>query len=173
MFHREIFFLHGLPWWLRRERICLQCRRHWFDLWVGRIPWGREWQPAPAFLPMDEFYGWSSLVGYSPKVRKESDTTEWLTCIHTCTHAQSLRCVQLCDLTGCSPPASPSMEFPRQERWSAVPFLSAGDLPNPGIEPTAPVSWIGRQILYCWVTWEALYTHTHTHTHTHFKFRPK
>ena len=31
-----------LPWWLRRERICLQCRRPGFDLWVGKIPWRRE-----------------------------------------------------------------------------------------------------------------------------------
>ena len=29
-----------------------------------------------------------------------------------------------------------SMVFPRQEYWSGLPFLSPGDLPNPGIEPT-------------------------------------
>jgi len=28
-----------------------------------------------------------------------------------------------------------SMEFPRQEYWSWLPFLSPGDLPNPGIKP--------------------------------------
>ena len=132
------------------------------------IPWGREWQPAPAFLPV-EFYGWSSLVGYSPKGRKESDTTECLTRIHTCTHAQSLRCVQLCDLTGCSPPASPSVEFPRQERRSGVPFLSAGDLPNPGIEPTAPASpeLAGRFFTAESLGKPCIHKHTHTHTHTH------
>ena len=27
-----------------------------------------------------------------------------------------------------------SMEFPRQESWSGLPFPSPGDLPNPGIE---------------------------------------
>ena len=27
-----------------------------------------------------------------------------------------------------------SMEFSRQEYWSRLPFLSPGDLPNPGIE---------------------------------------
>ena len=31
--------------------------------------------------------------------------------------------------------ASLSMEFYRQEYWSGLPFLSPGDLPNPGIEP--------------------------------------
>ena len=32
--------------------------------------------------------------------------------------------------------ASLSMGFPRQEYWSGLPFLSPGDVPNPGIEPT-------------------------------------
>ena len=34
--------------------------------------------------------------------------------------------------------APPSMRFSRQEYWSGLPFLSAGDLPNPGIEPGSP-----------------------------------
>ena len=32
---------------------------------VGKIPWRREWQPTPLFLP-GEFHGQRSLVGYSP-----------------------------------------------------------------------------------------------------------
>ena len=28
----------GLPWWLRWQRICLQCRRPGFNPWVGKIP---------------------------------------------------------------------------------------------------------------------------------------
>ena len=31
-----------------------------------------------------------------------------------------------------------SMGFPRQEYWSGLSFLSPGDLPDPGIEPTSP-----------------------------------
>ena len=31
--------------------------------------------------------------------------------------------------------APPSMGFSRQECWSGLPFLSPGDLPDPGIEP--------------------------------------
>ena len=34
--------------------------------------------------------------------------------------------------------APPSMGFSRQEYWSGVPFLSPGDLPDPGIEPRSP-----------------------------------
>ena len=31
-----------------------------------------------------------------------------------------------------------SMGFSRQEYWSELPFSSAGDLPDPGIEPRSP-----------------------------------
>ena len=55
-----------------------QCRRPWFNPWVGKIPWRRKWQPTPVFLPR-EFEGQRSLVGYGPWGLKESDTTEQLT----------------------------------------------------------------------------------------------
>ena len=45
-----------------------QCRRHKrreFDPGVGKIPWGREWQPTPVLLP-GKFHGQSSLGGCSP-----------------------------------------------------------------------------------------------------------
>ena len=32
------------------------------------------------------------------------------------------------------------MEFSRQENWSRLPFPTPGDLPDPGIKPTSPVS---------------------------------
>ena len=32
------------------ERIYLQCRRPWFDPWVGRILWRRDRLPTPVFL---------------------------------------------------------------------------------------------------------------------------
>ena len=56
-------------------RTCLQCRRLGFDPWVKKIPWRREWQPTPIFLPR-ESHGQRSLAGYSPEGRKKSDTTE-------------------------------------------------------------------------------------------------
>ena len=33
-----------------------------------------------------------------------------------------------------------SMGFPRQDYWSALPFPSPGDLPDPGIKPRSPSS---------------------------------
>ena len=31
-----------------------------------------------------------------------------------------------------------TMEFPRQESWSGLPFSTPEDLPNPGIDPVSP-----------------------------------
>ena len=68
----------GLPWWLRWKSVCPQWGRpEIFDPWAGKIPWRRKWQPTPVFL-LGESHGRRSLVGYSPRGRKESDTTERL-----------------------------------------------------------------------------------------------
>ena len=48
-----------------------------FYPWVGKIPWRREWQPAPVFLP-GESHGQRGLAGYSLWGCRESDTTERL-----------------------------------------------------------------------------------------------
>ena len=40
-----------------QSRRCKRCR---FDPWVGKIPWRREWQPPPVFLP-EELYRQRSL----------------------------------------------------------------------------------------------------------------
>ena len=49
--------------------------------------------------------------------------------------------------------ASLSMGFPRQENWSAFPFLSPGDLPDPGIKPVSPALASGFFTISA--TWEA------------------
>ena len=59
----------------QQQRICLQCKRCWFDPWVGKIPWMRAWQPSPVFLS-GESHGCNSLAGYSLQGCKESDTTK-------------------------------------------------------------------------------------------------
>ena len=38
----------------------------------------------------------------------------------------------------CTLPVPLSMEFFRQESWSALPFPSSGEIPHPGIEPAPP-----------------------------------
>ena len=74
-----------IPWWLRQLRICLQCRRLGSFSGLGRSPEEKGMAPppppnAPVFFPR-EFRGQRSLVGYSPRGRKESNMTEQL--IHT------------------------------------------------------------------------------------------
>jgi len=51
-------------------------------------------------------------------------------------------CTQLCPIP-CDPmghQAPLTMEFSRQEYWSGLPFLSPGDLPDPGFRPEPLVS---------------------------------
>ena len=55
----------GLPRWLSGRGSICQCRRHRFNLWVGKIPWRRKWQLSSVFLP-GESHGQRSLVSYSP-----------------------------------------------------------------------------------------------------------
>ena len=67
---------------------CGRCKRPGFDPWAGKTPWGREWQPAPVFLP-GRPHGQRSLVGYSPWGHKESDTTERV-CLHEHMHTHTI-----------------------------------------------------------------------------------
>ena len=48
--------------------------------------------------------------------------------------------VQLCDSADCSLPGCSAHGFSRQEYWNGLPFPPPGDFPDPGIEPTSPVS---------------------------------
>ena len=34
-----------------RIRLLMRHKRHGFDLWVGKTPWRRKWQPTLVFLP--------------------------------------------------------------------------------------------------------------------------
>ena len=58
-----------------------QCRRPGFNPWVQKIPWKREWQPAPVFL-LGKSHGQRSLVGYSTWDHNELNTTEQLTLLN-------------------------------------------------------------------------------------------
>ena len=63
----------GFPGLSGGEGACLRGRCE-FSPWVGKIPWRREWQPTPVFLP-GESYEQRSLVDYNPGRHKELDTT--------------------------------------------------------------------------------------------------
>ena len=63
-------------WWLKKWRICLRCRRLGLNPWDGKIPWRRDSQPTPVFLP-GEFHGQRSLVATVHGIA-ESNATEQL-----------------------------------------------------------------------------------------------
>ena len=72
--------LQGFPGGASGKEPPCQCKRHkrrGFNLWAGKIPWKRAWQPTPVFLP-GESHGQKSLAGYSPWGHNELDTTEQL-----------------------------------------------------------------------------------------------
>ena len=117
----------------------------------GRSPGEGNGKPTPVFLP-GKFHRWRSLVGYSPWVCKESDTTEQLhlhfsffkndnvdQIIKETRKVKSLSHVQLfANPWTVTYQAPSSMGFSRQEYWSWLPFPSPGDLKDPGIEPRSP-----------------------------------
>ena len=126
-------------------------RRHRFEPWVGKIPWRKERQPIPVFLPR-KFHGQRSLVDYNPWGCKESDITEHTCAVFPMTYdlgmdqhlaANSLLLLlshfshaQLfVTLWTVAHQAPLSMEFPRQKYWSGLPFPPPGDLSDPGMEP--------------------------------------
>ena len=67
-----------MPFWVKNLPAMQKMpKRSRFDPWFGKFPWRRRWQPTPVFLP-GEFHGQRSLVTYSLRGCKESDTTEQL-----------------------------------------------------------------------------------------------
>ena len=62
IFKPSVILYWSIPWWLRWWRIHLPFRRCRFKSWVRKIPWRRDWQPTPVFLP-GEFHGaWQAIV---------------------------------------------------------------------------------------------------------------
>ena len=75
------------PRWLNDRESACQCRRHWFDPWVRKIPWRRKWESTPVFLP-GESRGQRSLMGCNLWGHKESDIPE-RACTHTYTYTNT------------------------------------------------------------------------------------
>ena len=59
---RQMNHFQGLD--KQRRSGSVQCRRLWFNPWVRKLPWRREWLSTPVFLP-GEFQGQRSLAGQS------------------------------------------------------------------------------------------------------------
>ena len=75
VWHKTFYFkfCKGLPLWLSLKRICLQCRRPWFDSWVRkRALGGGHRNPLQYSFPNSPHR--QSQVGYSPWGRKDWST---------------------------------------------------------------------------------------------------
>ena len=59
------------------KRLPTMWERPGFNSWVRKILWRRKWHHTPVLLP-GKSHGRRSMIGYSPRGHKESDTTEWL-----------------------------------------------------------------------------------------------
>ena len=103
-----------LSWWLRQWRIHRQCRRPGFDPWVKKIPWQREWQPTPAFLP-GEFHERKSPAGYSPWDSSQTWLSNW-PCIQAAFMYIWAKTKSACRLITENGTNTTSMMWPRQNQ---------------------------------------------------------
>ena len=70
--HHWFLFWSWMPWpvgiWLSGKELACQCKKCGFVPWVGKIPWRREWQSTPVFLPgkpMNRGVWWATVHGVS------------------------------------------------------------------------------------------------------------
>ena len=66
-------------------QIHLQCGRPGFDPWFGKIPWGRAWQPTPAFWPGE--FPWMEEPGELQSMGSQRVRHDWAT-----KHGNSNKC---------------------------------------------------------------------------------
>ena len=100
----------GFPGGASSKESVFQCKRHircWYDPWVRKIPWSREWHSTPVFLP-EKSYGQRSLVSYN---------------LLLLLLLSRFSRVQLCATPQTAAhQAPPSLGFSRQEHWNGLPF---------------------------------------------------
>ena len=107
-------------------------------LFTKKLSWCWGWAMMKGLVTLpSHFHTWILFEKLFPQVTGPCLALWYEACV--CMSAQSLSRVQLFATpwtVACQAPLS--MGFPRQEYWSGLPFLSPGDLPNPGIKPVSP-----------------------------------
>ena len=132
---------------------CKGCKWRAFYPWVGKVPWRREWLPAPVFLP-GEFHEQEpgKLQSIHCKELDTADATE---------QADTMNGLRVCVLSQVwlfvtpwtvAHQASLSMEFYKQEYWSGLSFPTSQPKNRTRIYC---VSCPGRWMFYLCTTWEA------------------
>ena len=144
-------------------------KRQRFDPWSGRCPGGRHgnWlQYSCLEIPVDRELGGLQSMGRRVRhdqsnlarghmVQQDTNSNSKTEPLKYCITLMSVTCMMLIPAyyripfhdflqrQNCKDRKYIrllSMGFSRQEYWSGLPFPSLGDLPNPGIKPTSPVS---------------------------------
>ena len=90
----------SVAWAPQDCRILLQCRgcsRCGFDPWVRKIPWRREWQPTPVFLPGK--IPWQATKSWT-QLKQLSAHTHTHTHTHTQSHTHSTSLLGPVSLSG-------------------------------------------------------------------------
>ena len=67
-----------------------------------------------------------------------------------CVYSVTQPCLTLCDPTGCSMPGSSVHGISQARKWSGLPFLPPGDLPDPGTECVSPALQVDSLPLSHW-----------------------
>ena len=75
-------------------------------------------------------------LGWEDPLEKEMAIHSWVLCVLSC--FSRVRLFATPWTKACQAPLF--MGFSRQQHWSVLPFLSPGDLPDPGIKPVSLVS---------------------------------
>ena len=139
--------------------VLLPGKPHGWRSLVGCSPWGREELDTTERLhfhfslscigegngnplqcsclenPRDGGAWWAAVYGVPQsrtRLKRLSSSSSYCCCFIT------KSCATLVTPWTEQPGGLQSMGFPRQEYWSELPFLSAGDLPYPGIKPRSP-----------------------------------
>ena len=144
-------FLSGSA--VRNPPAMQETQRFRFDLWIGKIPWRRAWQPTPVFLP-GESHGQSSLVGTVHGVAKSQTQLKWL---NTYFGIWDMLASSLVAQSVKKPPASRRPRFspwvrktPWRRKWQPTPVFLPGETHGQrNLEGYSP--W-GCRVRHNWVT---------------------
>ena len=85
LFHPSPQSSPGFPRWCSGKESAWQCRRCGFNPWVGKIFWGRKWQPYSSTLAWK--IPWTEEPGGLKTMRSPRVGHDWA---HTCTHTHSV-----------------------------------------------------------------------------------
>ena len=149
-FKKDCFCIHLFSMWYNayspnlRTSVCTKAQGfHWLIMCNFIIP---QWEPPTKIWNLVKVRV-LSYTAFEPSavtckvfmyILCASRILRSSSCYCSCSVSQS--CPTLWDSMDCSPPDSSVLGIFQARYWSGLPFLSLGDLPDPGIKPVSLVS---------------------------------